>query len=97
MGNWYNWLIADCVRMPTLGGAVKGKHACAVVIVLAIVIVATVAWRRDKLNKYLPEKLRHKTLLKSNFIGLTRKGVYTMGPGGVPGMPGVDLNTSTWV
>lgn len=83
--------------MPTLGGAVKGKHASAVVIVLAIIIVAAIAWKRDKLNKYLPEKLQHKTLLKSNFIGLTRRGVYTMGPGGVPGMPGVDLNTSTWV
>jgi hypothetical protein len=82
--------------MPTIGGCVKGKHV-GIIVVLAIVIIAAVAWRNDKLNKYLPEKLRHKNPNVSGFIGLTRSGIYVMGPGGRPGMPGIDLNTSDWV
>jgi hypothetical protein len=82
--------------MPTIGGCVKGKHATAVIVVLAIVVIA-IAWRAGKLNRWLPEKLRRHMPTSSGFIGLTRQGLYTMGPGGEPGVPGIDLNTSTWV
>ena len=75
----------------------KGKHATAIVVVLVIVVIGAVAWKKDKLNKWLPEKLRHKTSNKNGFIGLIRSGQYTMGPGGEQGIPGVDLNTSDWV
>lgn len=62
-------------------------------IVLAIIIISAVAWKKDKLNSYLPEKLRH----KEDFIGLNRNSLYVMAPGGKPGIAGMDLNTSDWV
>lgn len=84
--------------MAILGGCMKGKHGLAVVIVLAVVIIAgTYLYRHDKLNRFLPEKLRHKTPNMSGFIGLTRSGQMTMAPGGAAGIPGVDLNSGDWV
>ncbi len=68
------------------------KKAHAVIIVLAIV-AAGVAWKKNKLNKVLPGKMQH----HDKFIGLNRSGVYVTGPGGKPGRPGTDLNTSDWV
>jgi hypothetical protein len=61
-------------------------------LVLVIVVVAYFAWSKNKLNLLLPAKLRHE-----DFIGLNRSGIYVMAPGGRPGIPGMDLNTSDWV
>ena len=59
------------------------KHKVAALVVVAILVVGAGAWRNDKLNKWLPERLRHR---KDNFIGLTRSGQYFTAPGGGPGM-----------
>jgi hypothetical protein len=64
---------------------------------LAIAAVAVVglavAWKKDKLNKVLPEKLQH----REGFIGLNRSGQYVTARGGGPGIPGTDPNTSDWL
>jgi hypothetical protein len=73
----------------------KAKTATAVVVVLAIVLILAASWRADKLNKYLPDKWKHRH--GESFIGLNRMGRYTMAPGGAEGVVGMDLNTSDWV
>ena len=77
------------LRYPNMGDKAKA----AAIVVLALVIILAVAWHRDALNKYLPEKWRH----KEKFIGLNRLGRYVMAPGGAEGVVGMDLNTSDWV
>lgn len=79
-----------------IGGGIEKKHARAILIVVAIIVIA-VMWKKDKFNRFLPERLRHHTSNRSRFTGLKRLGRYVMGPGGVPGEPGIDLNTSDWV
>lgn len=62
-------------------------------IAAAVALLVAWAWRKNKLNSVLPDKLKH----KDGFIGLTRSQQYFMGPGGRPGVPGMDVNTSDHV
>lgn len=72
----------------------KTKLALLVVVVIAIVYIL---WTKDHFNRsWLPLKFWHKTII-GGFIGLNRAGQYTMRPGGAPGVPGIDINTSDWV
>ncbi len=58
-----------------------------------VIVLAAYAWKKNKLNKILPGKLQH----HEGFIGLDRSGQYVTAPGGGPGRPGTDVNTSVWV
>jgi hypothetical protein len=64
-----------------------------IAIVAAVAIAGAYAWKKDKLNKWLPNSMQH----RDTFIGLTRDEVYSTAPGGRPGVAGIDLNTSAYV
>ncbi|MHB8736932.1 MAG: hypothetical protein ACYC6M_16635 [Terriglobales bacterium] len=55
---------------------------------LAVIAIGLIAWKKNKLNAWLPGGMKH------HFVGLDRSGQYFTAPGGGPGVPGLDINTS---